>query len=590
MIEPYRMVVINIAALSIICLGILFYRFIYPKRPIGYFPLLLIFSLLPIISILRKGVYESGDFNMHIYRAMVFYDNLKEGNLMPSWGGDLNATYGYPVFIFNYILHYYLISFFHFLGFSFVAGMKIFLILSLFGSGITMYLWTKKIFHNNLARFTAAIFYVFAPYHLITLHFRVNGENFAYALTPLLFYQLHNLIEKQNLRNILLFGLLVGLLFFAHSANAAFTSIFLVMYCGLLYVTKVIRSPMTFLTICLGFMVGALLASPVFYAHLVLSQVTYGYVLAGNPSFTPFWQLIFSPWRFGLLLQGPRGEFAFIIGYTQILALVLVSYALLKKKIALKIRVPIIFWILAFLFLSFLITPQSSLFWKIIPVLSMAQFSYRLLFFVNIASAILAGYLILMIPKRKTVIYALIFATIGYTIINWGNRRTIPEIADDTLRKNIPQSTRNYEGMAVMASPRWLDLNDLWEKKVPEKHLDVLSGRGAVREVKRQQEYHAYIVSADNNLTLRENTLYFPGWSIMVDTLSTPIQYTQNNSLGKMVFLVPKGLHLVEAVYKDSPYYFATKAVSLLGFFSIILFFAIREVTHILKYAKKSLQ
>lgn len=527
---------------------------------------------------------------MHIYRAMVFYENLKQGILMPSWGGDLNGTYGYPVFIFNYILHYYLIALFHFIGFSFVAGMKLFLILSFIGSGISMFLWSKKIFKNELACFSAAIFYMFAPYHLITLHFRVNGENFAYALAPLLFYQLHNLLEKQTTKNAILFGLLLGLLFFAHSANAAFTSLFMIVYLGLLYVLKTIRTRKKLILVCIGYVIGIMLASPVFFAHLILSQYTYGYVLAGKPSFTPLWQLLYSPWRLGFLFQGPRGEFAFIIGYTQIFLLLIMIYFFLKKKIEEKLRIQVAFWLLTTLFISFLIIPESQLLWKVIPILSFAQFSYRLLFFVNIATAILAGYLVLTIPKKKSAIYLLVFATIAYTIINWGNRRTIPQIADNTLRKNIPLSSYNYEGMAVMASPRWLDLNNLWEKKVPQKHLETLMGDATIKQLKREQTYHAYVVSTKEKTTFRENTLYFPGWSIKVDNKPVLIVYSEKKSLGKMIFTIPSGIHSIEVVYKDLPLFALSKIISLLGFLSIILYLSASWILRLLSYEKKSLR
>src|SRR3990167_11280779 len=114
------MVVVNIISSLLLFGGVLIYRYIYPKKKINLFFLLILISILPIISIFRIGTYESGDFNIHIYRIMSFYDSLKEGILIPSWAAELNATYGNPLFIFNYSLPYYLISLFHFLGISFI--------------------------------------------------------------------------------------------------------------------------------------------------------------------------------------------------------------------------------------------------------------------------------------------------------------------------------------------------------------------------------------------------------------------------------------------------------------------------------------
>ena len=119
---------------------------------------------------------------------MAFYDSLMEGNIMPSWAGELNATYGYPLFIFNYTLPYYFISLFHFLGFSFIGSMKIFLALNIILSGISMFMFTKKLFKSDLPPFISSVFFVFAPYHLIDIHFKVViGEILFFTILPFSF-------------------------------------------------------------------------------------------------------------------------------------------------------------------------------------------------------------------------------------------------------------------------------------------------------------------------------------------------------------------------------------------------------------------
>jgi len=101
----------------------------------------------------------------------------------------LNATYGNPLFIFNYSLPYYAVVFLHLLGLSFISGMKAYFGLNLYLSGVLMYLWIKKLTQNNLAAFTAAIFYLFNPYHLIDIHLRATlGESTIFTLAPSCYY------------------------------------------------------------------------------------------------------------------------------------------------------------------------------------------------------------------------------------------------------------------------------------------------------------------------------------------------------------------------------------------------------------------
>src|SRR5438270_5354333 len=84
----YRMVIVSGIACAVLVLGLFIYYYIYPKKKPNLLILLLLISILPLLSILRYGAYESGDFNLHIYRAMSFFDNLKNGVLFPSWAGD----------------------------------------------------------------------------------------------------------------------------------------------------------------------------------------------------------------------------------------------------------------------------------------------------------------------------------------------------------------------------------------------------------------------------------------------------------------------------------------------------------------------
>ncbi|PJA90660.1 MAG: hypothetical protein CO136_01100, partial [Candidatus Levybacteria bacterium CG_4_9_14_3_um_filter_36_7] len=195
----YHLIVINLFFSVLLLVCILFYKFIFPQKKINLLYILIFVSLLPLISLLRPGTFESGDFNIHIYRIMSFYSSLVEGHFMPSWAGQLNGTYGNPLFIFNYNFPYYFISFFHLLGISFINSMKIYLGLTFFLSGIFMYFWVFILTKNKLAAFTSGIFYIFSPYHLVDYSFRATlGELTVFTITPLIFLFLSLYINKKK--------------------------------------------------------------------------------------------------------------------------------------------------------------------------------------------------------------------------------------------------------------------------------------------------------------------------------------------------------------------------------------------------------
>ncbi|MEK7502564.1 MAG: hypothetical protein AAB609_03485, partial [Patescibacteria group bacterium] len=85
LLDPYKMVLVNIIASLFLLGGVVFYRFVYPKKNINLLFLLILISLLPVISILRKGTYESGDLTIHTSFAISFFESLKDGNYIPRW-------------------------------------------------------------------------------------------------------------------------------------------------------------------------------------------------------------------------------------------------------------------------------------------------------------------------------------------------------------------------------------------------------------------------------------------------------------------------------------------------------------------------
>lgn len=564
MIDPYRMVVVNITASLFLGTGIFFYRFIFPKKKLNFFLLIILISLLPLISLLRNGDYESGDFNIHLYRAISFYESLKDGNLIPSWAGKLNGTYGYPLFIFNYTLPYYIVSLFHFLGFSFIVSMKLFLAVAHIASGIFMYLWSEKIFKKRLAVFTAPVFYLFSPYHLVDLHFRVSvGEITAFAILPLFLYCFHIYINKKNILYFLLVGLTFYLLFLAHPGTTFFSFYILVPY--LLYLLKK-EDSLTLKNFFYGVFplaIGFLLSIYVWLPYVSMIQYTHADELTSQSIIFPkVWELFFSPWRLGFLFQGPKGELAFLIGYTQLLIVFYILYKHIVQKKH-KFLLDESLWLFIFFFLFLLLTPASKQLWRLLPFLNIGQFAYRLLLPLSICTSILSGYFAEEHFKKKTLIVLLIVTTIAYTGLNWGHRRVIPEITEQALINNLPLSTSQGEALCCIGNPRWADNYHPWMDKVPKMPIEILKGQGQVKILQRTTQYHEYISSSDTNLFIKENTYYFPGWKLLIDKNLAPISYQTKEYPGIITFNLSKGLHSIEVWYDDIWFFKLTKLVSL---------------------------
>ncbi len=564
--DPYRTVLISVISAFSLLIFLLVYRFIYPKKVIGPFKLLILISILPLLSLLRPGVYESGDFSIHIYRSMEFYRSLSEGLLMPSWAGNLNANYGYPLFTFNYVLPYYLISFFHFLGFSFVSSMKLFFAVCFISSGISMYFLGKTIFKNDSAALTSSVFYLFAPYHLISLHFKNTiGEIFVFITIPLVFAFIEKFLSNKKFIYLLLAGFFLGITALGHIFIAMVLIPIIFFY--ILFSSKNINKSLIHSFIL--FLIASLIsiyqwgAVIVYSSSLFTSQYP---VDIKNLYYPTLKDLLYSPWRMGFLYQGSYGEISNLLGYIQLFSLVYIAYLTLRKKNLKHNKNKIFFWILLILTSIFMVNRASISIWNLFPYINAAG-PHRLLILTTFSISIIAGYLALLNKSNKKLIYILIFLAISLTILNWGNRKVIAENNDETLRNNIPYSTAQSE-RHFYANSKWVNPNSQWFKSPPQNHLEIVNGQGKVLNIKRSSTKHNYIIDAKTQLEIKENTLFFPGWKLTSNKVNIDI-YPDDDGIIKTT--LPSGLQVIEFNYQDLGNYKLFKIISLLTS-SLIIF------------------
>ncbi len=569
MFDLHRMAFINLVLSGLLLTGTIIYKYIFPKKKINFFVLLILISILPIVSIFRPGDYESGDFNIHIRNAMSFYNNLKDGQLIPSWGGDLNSSYGYPLFIFSYVLLYYFVSFLHIIGFSFIDSMKIFLGSCFILSGIVMFKFAFEEFKDKKAAFVAATFYLFSPYHLVNLHFRATGGEIAgFLFIPLLLYCFKKIIDKQSLLLSIWTGVILYLSYLAHSPSTVFAGLIILPY---IYfkIWKNQNKIQIIKYLLLTATIGIILSMHAWIADILLLQFTnYHKSITSAIIFVPFWQLFYSPWRFGFLFQGPNGELSYVIGYTQLAVVTLSIIAILTNKVKLKYKTFIIFWLSLFSILLFLLTPISRPIWSIIPTLDLAQFSTRLLILVSFCTSMLAGYVSLIFSKKRAFITILVVLTIGYTIFNWGHRSDLQNITDS----NLSQDIGNTYGASANESTKWVNQNNPWQNTIPTNHLEILNGNANIINLNRTSTKHTYIINAKSAVKLKENTLFFPGWKIYANQKEQKIIYTDKQFSGIMIFSLPKGLYFIEANYNDLTFHKYAKILTFILLAAIIFY------------------
>ena len=548
--EASHMVIISLIA-TLIAAGILFgYHYTYPKKKLSSLIVLLIIAVLPLISILRFGSYESGDMTLHAGRSYSYAKILFTEHRLPLWNPEFNATYGDPHFLFAYPLPYFLVSVFQHVGFGFIGGIKLLLILSFLLSGIGMFLWLKEELGEKPG-LVGAIFYLFAPYHLIDMHFRVTiAETLSFVYLPYLLLLSKQIIEIGKLRTILINALIFVLLILSHQVATLTYFPIALGYFLFVWVRQKKRETKDLVRLVMSYLLGILLSA--FYWLPVIGEAIYTQKIPPVDTFISLPNLLYSPWRFGLLFQGHHGELSFLIGYTQLFVVLYVITLLIRKKLSGKQQALGMLALCLFFLFAFLTTPSSKFIWQHIFFLRYFQFTYRLLEPIALCTSLLAAIAATRIRKNWLIIL-LCGITILYTILNWGNRRVLPSITDSKIISNYNRKADIWNQYVEPTTPVWADIKKSGIRKKPKTHLETITGNATVKEITRSSVHHEYVVSAHEKTVLKENTLFFPGWTLRVNEKNQQFNFQNPKYPGIILFSLPKGLYKVTLDFELTP-------------------------------------
>src|SRR3989344_809818 len=126
--------------------------------------LLISLLLLPALSgFLKPGFYAAHDAVWHISRFWQFNLSLESGQFPVRWAPTLYFGLGYPTFIVNFHLPYYLMELIYRFGFGPVDTFKILLATSYVAGIYFFYLYLRRLF-GIFPALTGAIVFAYAPY------------------------------------------------------------------------------------------------------------------------------------------------------------------------------------------------------------------------------------------------------------------------------------------------------------------------------------------------------------------------------------------------------------------------------------------
>ncbi len=533
------------------------------------FFLLILVSLIPLLDFFRPGLPLTHDGRDHVVRIASFYQSLSEGNLVPRWAGNLNRRYGHPVLMFFYPLSSYLGSFFHFLGFSFVFSTKLVFVLGFILSGLFMYFWIKEIW-GPPAGGAAGLIYLFAPYRFVDLYVRgAIGECTAFLWPPLICYFLLKLSRQFKYRYLAVASLSLAGLILSHNALSLMFLVVIFSYIAFLFLTLPRSQKFKFmihnsLFVILGFSLSVFFWVPAFFeAKYTLRDIVMKGFFGG---FEPFSRLIWSDWNYGI-----TGQFSVQLGILQWLMVIIAPFLIwrfFKNKQKEWLFLSLMF--VCFWLAIFLILPASGFVYDRVGLLRKFQFAWRFLSLAVLPPGIFAGAVIASLPQKKQTVVLMIF--LGLAL--WFNKNFYrPEgflYRDEAFYTQFTEGTTNDTGES---SPRWSIRFMEQFAGVP---IEVIEGQAEIKEIKRLTNRHLYQVKAGEKTRIAENTLYFPGWKVLVDNQPVEIEFQDPNYRGIMTFWIPAssaGEHQIEVVFRETRLRLFADLISLGSLISLLALF-----------------
>ncbi len=538
--------------------------------------ILVLFSAL----LASRWLFKPGYFLMHddlqMMRQLQMEKCWQDRQIPCRWVPDMGFGYGYPLFNFYPPLPYYIGQIFRWLGFSFVATVKLVFALQFFLSGVAMFILASDLWGIS-GGLLSSVFYIWAPYHSVDVYVRgAMNEAWAFIWFPLIFWAAKKMIEKVDLKYLSWLSFSYAMLFLTHNVMAMiFTPAVLAWI--LYWMVKEKKLPWQDWKLLGRFVLSgfwalglaAFFTLPMFFEkkYAQVETMFSGY-FDWRAHFVSLRQLFISRfWGWGPSVWGLDDGMPFPVGHIHwvlgLIIILVVFYKVLRSKIVNYKSVLLFGFFFTALAYTFLAHQRSVFIWKIIKPLQLAQFSWRLLAGTVFFFSLLAGAVCLFLKKRWLV-FALLVLVIGW---NWNFFKPgwMGPVTDEEKFSDkaweLQQTAGIYDYLPKTASKAptsapegdWLFLEGEVENGEVEKGTNWLEWKGNVKE----------------SGLLQVSVFRFPGWKVWIDY--DEVELTHEKELGRMLVKVDEGKHKVYFRFTNTPIRSWSNLISLLSWGVLLL-------------------
>lgn len=560
------------------------------------------FFLILILSFWAvRPLFHSGFFPMHddeqIARLFELNRALFAGQFPPRWIDGLGFGFGYPFYNFYPPFVYYLGEIFHLLGISLIDSTKLVMGLGFILSGLFSYLLAKEFF-GKIGGLVTAVFYIYAPYHSLDVYVRgALAEFYTFVFLPAVLWSTLKLVKERSKNWLVINSFFLSLMLLSHNLITLIFMPFYFAFAGFLVLQekdkkKIIVSFTYSFVLFLGFSAYFWLPAIVERQYTLVDQILTGELASYKLHFVYLRQFINSSWGYGGSIYGLNDGMSFEVGKLHLVLTVLGGvlglYFFLKKKKEWQV---FMFYVLCFMFSLFMASFYSQFIWDKLPPLWYVQFPWRFLVFTVLFSSILAGGLANYVSKTRPsfIKWSSVIILIASVILlnrDYFRPARYLEVTDkeyttkEDLNWRVSKMSFEYvpKGIATTLSDIQTTQVDIEKEEIPISSF-VSNGNIQVKEKQILPHYKKYEISGEEG-KLTINTYNFPGWKVKIDGQKTEIN--DNNKFKLITVNIPRGNHLVEVVFNNTPV--RTGA----NFMSVISFLIVTMLLFLPKHEKRS--
>ena len=516
------------------------------KIRIRNYIIILIFTIILSIPMMLNEFNVYGDDGVqHISRLMGTAQSISEGQIIPVIMSNFCNGFGYSWNIFYSPVTAYIPLIFSIFTSSFELMFKLFTILVVFLSGISMYEFVTKVTKNTNVGLLAAGFYIFSSYRFTDMYMRMAiSELSSFIFIPIVFHGMYNIFngEEKDKKSLLLTLGAAGLII-THIVIAMYTAIFCFVY--LLLNIKKLKDKQVIKSLGINIILILLLTS--FYTIPMLEhKVTTQYEVFKEGRMDIEEKLMLNKVDFKDLFYTEENNFCFEINLVILVGIVLTILAF--KKIDKENRK--IYW---FSLISGIVCVIMSMrffpFEKLPSILRMLQFSFRLLEFSTFFFAFVVSINYSLIIKNFKMIDTLVLCVVTFLLlcplrknINfnkvWSEEKLWPavEVNENTGRVHAGCATFEY-----LPSKAYDNLDYIKQR---ENRTYILSGNVTIEKEEKNGTNMSIVVSnIENDTSIELPYIYYLGYNVKLQDETGNVQKidTYESDNGFIAINLPEG-------------------------------------------------